>query len=75
MRIGVLECPTAGPHIGPPHDPIAFELEDLLCCKPLETFADLRYGLIAADLEQTVTGERGIPNRRHAWLAISFVVT
>ena len=74
VRIGVLEGPAAGPDIGPPRDPIAFDIEDLLRRQPLQTFAHLRYGLIAAALEQAVTGERRIPNRRNARLAIGLVL-
>ena len=74
VRICVLERPAAGPDIGPARAPVAFDAQDLLRQQPFETFAGLGRGAIAADFEQGVTGERGIPNRRDARLAIALVL-
>src|SRR5207244_13567558 len=59
---------------GPARGPVAFDVQDLLRQQPFETFAGLVGGAIAADFEQGVTGERGIPNRRDARLAIALVL-
>ena len=55
--------------IGPLLDPIALHIQNLFRREPIETLARLRGGALAADLEQGVTGETGIPDRRHAGLA------
>ncbi len=74
MRIGVLERPSARPHVGPPRHPVALDLEDLLRHQPIETLAGLRDRALAADLEQRVTGEPGVPHRRDAGLAVGLVL-
>ena len=41
MRVGVLERPAAGPHVGPPRDPVAAHVEHLLRHQPVEAALDL----------------------------------
>src|SRR5262249_21369228 len=72
--IGVLERPAARADIGPARGPIAFDVEHLPRRQPVETFVDLRNGTVPPCLEQAMTGERGIPNRRNARLAIGLVL-
>src|SRR5262249_53931251 len=60
--------------IGPARGPITFHVEDLPWRQPVEAFVDLRNGAIAACLEQAMTGERGVPDRRNARLAIDLVL-
>ena len=74
MRVGVLERPAAGPHVRPPRHPVALDVEHLQRHQPIEALARLRDRALAADLEQRVAGERGVPHRRHAGLAIGLVV-
>ena len=74
MRVGVLECPAARADVGPPRDPVAADIEHLLGHKPIEAAFDLRDRVLAADFQQSMTGEPGIPDRRDARLAIGLVL-
>ena len=74
VRVGVLEGPAAGADIGPPCDPVAADIEHLLRHQPIEATLDLRDRVLAADLQQSVAGEPGIPDRRDAGLAIRLVL-
>ena len=42
MRVGVLEGPAARADVGPPRDPVAADVEDLLRHQPIEPALDLR---------------------------------
>ena len=74
VRIGVLKRPAAGTDIGPPRDPIAFDVEDLPGHQPFKTFAGVRRRVLATDLEQGMADEAGVPDRRDARLAIGLVL-
>ena len=73
MRIGVLERPAARAHVRPPRDPIALDVEHLIGPQPFEPLHDPPHRLLVAGLQQRVAGEPGVPDRRHAGLAIGLV--
>ena len=72
MRVGVLEGPAAGPHVRPLERPVAFHVEHLQRAKPVEPALRAGDGACLAGLQQRVGGERGVPHRRDAGLAIGF---
>ena len=74
MGIRVLERPAAGIEMRSSRAPIALDVQNLSGGEPGKTLADLVDGAIGAGFQQGMTGEPGIPNRRHAGLAIGFVI-
>ncbi len=74
MRIGVLERPAAGLEIGAPRDPVTLHIEDLLGRQPVEALAGRVDSALAADLQQGVAGEPGVPDRRDAGLAVGVML-
>ena len=74
MRVGVLERPSARPHVRTPHRPVALDVEHLQRFQPFETLQRGAFGLGAAGFEQCMGDERGVPHRRDAGLAIGLVV-
>ena len=74
MRIGVLERPAARPQIGAARDPVAAHIEHLQRHQPIEAALDLRHGALAAGFQERMRGKPGVPDRRHARLAIGLVV-
>ena len=74
MGVGILERPAAGPQIGPPRDPVAAHVEDLLRGEPVEAALGLGRRALAADFQQRVANQAGVPDRRDAGLAIGLVL-
>ena len=74
MRIGVLERPASRPGVRPLRRPVADDVEDLQGLQPLESSARPTPALVVAGFEQRMHGERRVPHRRQARLAIGLVV-
>ena len=74
MGVVVLERPAAGTHVGPLHRPVALDVQHLLRQQPVEALLGLPSSRFAAGLEQRVAGQRGVPHRRDAGLAIGLVL-
>src|SRR5262245_40449360 len=74
MRIGILERPAAWTHARAAGRPVADSIKDLPGLQPFETAPRAFHGSWYADLEKCVRGERRIPHRRHARLAIRLVL-
>ena len=74
MRIGILERPAARPHVralaaqSPSTSSICCGASQSRPCRPAPASA------LAADLEQRMAGQRRVPHRRHAGLAIGLVL-
>src|SRR4029077_8638592 len=73
MRVRVLERPAAGTNVRPLIGPIADGSEYLPRFQPAPATAHGRARPAAADLQQRLTREDGIPYRRYAGLAIRFL--
>ncbi len=71
MRVGVLERPAARPQPGTGRGPVADRVEHLLVGEPVDRAADRRRKPRVADLHQRVAGERAVPHRREAGLAVA----
>ena len=74
IGIVVLEGPAAGAHVRPLHRPVALDVQHLPRLQPVEALLGRRQRLLAAGLEQRMTGQRGVPHRRDAGLAIGLVL-
>ena len=74
MRVGVLERPAARPDVRTPGGPVALDVEDLERLEPVERRPHRLGAGVAAGFEQRVGGERGVPDRRQAGLAIGLVL-
>src|SRR5258708_2994515 len=66
--------PPPWPRPGPPRDRVAAHVEDLLRPQPVEAALDLCHGTVAADFQQRVANQAGVPDRRDAGLAIGLVL-
>ncbi len=75
VGVGVLERPSARPHVRTFHGPVTLENELLLRKQPVEALAGVVQRLRPAGLEQRVTGQRGIPDRRYAGLAVGLILS
>ena len=71
--VGILKRPAAGPEPRALVGPIADDIEHLARAQPVEGAGGAPDRVVAADLEHGVRGERGVPDRRHARLAIDAV--
>src|SRR5271166_409364 len=71
--VGVLELerPPTGAQTRAGHRPITGHLEHLLCLEPVERSSYRRFEARVFDLHQCVAGERRIPDRRKAGLAVA----
>src|SRR5262249_22249037 len=74
VRVRILEGPAAGANVGAPRDPIATHIERLFGDEPVEPAFDRGVHALAADFQQRVTGEAGVPDRRDAWLAVCLLL-
>ncbi len=74
MRVGVLEGPAARPDVGTPSGPVALHVEDLERLEPVERRLYRRRPRVPARLHQRMSGERGVPDRRKAGLAVGLIV-
>ena len=74
MRIGVLERPAPGPNIRTSDRPVALDVEDLERRQPVERRPHRLAASLATRFQQRMGGERGIPDRRQAGLAIGLVL-
>ena len=74
MGVVVLERPAARTDVGRLHRPVALEVEHLPRLQPVEALLHLRERVFAAGLRQRVAGQRGVPHRRDAGLAIGLVL-
>ena len=74
VRVVVLERPASRTHARPLLDPVALDIENLLGLQPVQRGLCRRHFLLAADFDHRMCGQRGIPDWRHAWLAVSLVV-
>ena len=74
MRVGVLERPTPGPDIRTPNSPVSFDVKDLERRQPIKRCAHRLAESLPTRLQQRVGGERGIPDRRQARLAIGLIL-
>src|SRR5271167_2965003 len=75
MRIGVLEGPASRPNVRPLYGPVADDVDNLQRLQPLESSARPAPALVVAGFEQRMRGERRVPHRRQARLAIGLVVS
>ena len=73
MRVGVLERPAAGPQPRTDRRPVADRIEHLLVGEPIERLPDRGCEPRLASLHQRMTGERSVPHRRQARLAIALL--
>ncbi len=74
MIIAVLEGPAAGADIRARHRPVALHVEDLAGLEPVKPAHSRRLGRHAARFQHGVGGERRVPHRRNAGLAIDFAI-
>jgi hypothetical protein len=73
MWVLVLKGPAARSEPGARRGPIADHLKHLLAGDPIERVPDVRLKPNVADFHQRVTGERRVPDRRQAGLAIQVI--
>ncbi len=74
IGVVVLEGPAAGANIRPLHRPVALDVQHLLRQQPVQPLFRRRQRLLAAGFDQGMTGQRGVPHRRNAGLAIGLVL-
>ncbi len=74
MWIGVLERPAARPHVGTLDRPVALDVEHLERREPVERRPHGLSPGFASSLKQRMSGERRVPHRRQAGLAIGLVL-
>ena len=74
MRIGILERPAARPDMRAARRPVPDDIENLVWHQPIEPAQGACPRIVTAHLEQRMTGQRRVPDRRHARLAIGLVV-
>ena len=74
ISVFILERPAAGAKAGALVGPVADDIEHLALAQPVERLSRSSLRILAADFEHRVRGERGVPHRRNARLAVDFVV-
>ena len=73
VRVGILKCPTARPHVRAPGGPVSGNIENLARQQPVETAQSTGTGFVVTDFEQRVASEAGVPYRRNAGLAVGLI--
>ena len=68
-----LGCGT-GANLRALRGPVALDVQHLLGHQPIQTLFGRRQGLLAAGFDQGMAGQRGVPHRRNAGLAIGLVL-
>ena len=75
MGIVVLERPSARTGLRGLDRPVPLHVQNLFGQQPIQPLLGRRDSVgLASGFKQGMTGQRGVPHRRHAWLAIGLVL-